>query len=313
MSQPESIRRHTDAQTLLFITLLSVFCAVVLSVMASALAEPQEDARVLYRSKQMLIAAKLLDSVHGCFLLPGDKEGVYVPAKMNADGYLEKGAFADAATNSEILSLYRRRIVPMLIDKENKLVTFEKAGIDLQAYLEKNRKTGYYRGDYRLIYEVMPEKVEKDKEADPVAYVIPVNGFGLWDAIYGFLALEPDGDTVIGITWYDQKETPGLGANIADFSWQEQFAGKKIFQPNPDGKTNFSSAPIGINVVRGKVSEVIGSVPKAESAVDGMAGATLTGNGVTQAYHDVLVAYREFLVDLNKNNSKESNKGGGAQ
>jgi Na+-transporting NADH:ubiquinone oxidoreductase subunit C len=112
--------------------------------------------------------------------------------------------------------------------------------------------------------------------------VIPVNGFGLWDAIYGYLALDPNGDTVIGITWYDQKETPGLGANISETSWQSLFPGKVIFQESPDGSTDFKTAQLGITVVRGKVSEVYGDSPKAKSAVDGMAGATLTGNGVNE-------------------------------
>ncbi len=59
---------------------------------------------------------------------------------------------------------------------------------------------------------------------------------------------------------------------------------------SPDGKTDYKAAPIGIIVVKGKVSEVLGDTPKSKSAVDGMAGATLTGNGVTDAYRDVLNA-----------------------
>ena len=52
--------------------------------------------------------------------------------------------------------------------------------------------------------------------------------------------------------------------------------------------------------MRGKVSEVLGDAPKAQSAVDGIAGATLTGNGVTKAYTDVLEAYRPFLIAIAK-------------
>ena len=125
-----------------------------------------------------------------------------------------------------------------------------------------------------------------------------MNGYGLWDAIYGYLAIKPDGNTIIGIAWYDQKETPGLGANIAEPSWQKQFLGKHIFQESPDGKTDYKTAPLGIVVVKGKVQNVLGDSPKSKSAVDGMAGATLTGNGVTDAYRSVLSAYRPFLVRI---------------
>src|SRR5690606_10592622 len=129
-----------------------------------------------------------------------------------------------------------------------------------------------------------------------VGYVIPVNGYGLWDAIYGYLAIEPNGETVIGTSWYDQKETPGLGANIADAEWQDLFPGKLIFQPRANGEVDPATAPIGIVVVKGRVSEVLGDAPKAKNAVDGMPGATLTGNGVTDAYRFVLNAYRPFFV-----------------
>ena len=63
-------------------------------------------------------------------------------------------------------------------------------------------------------------------------------------------------------TWYDQKETPGLGANIAEAYWQSLFPSKKLFQEGADGKTDFKTAPLGITVVKGKVSEVLGDVTK---------------------------------------------------
>ncbi len=59
-------------------------------------------------------------------------------------------------------------------------------------------------------------------------------------------------------------------------------------------------------MVRGKVSEVYGDSPKAKSAVDGMSGATLTGNGVTAAYKDVLEAYRAFLISAHNAAEKKT-------
>ncbi|OJU80282.1 MAG: NADH:ubiquinone reductase (Na(+)-transporting) subunit C [Chlamydia sp. 32-24] len=278
---------------------LSFTCALILSILASALANPKQVARNLDRSKQMMIAAKILDH-NGHFIIEND-EGKIVPAKYQ-NGELVPGNVNDMATNQQLLDIYEKRLIPLLVDNKGELKTFEEAKIDFAQYMEEYRKNGYYLAPYKLIYKINPNKKEITKEDKPTGYVIPVNGLGLWDAIYGYLAIKPDGDTVIGTTWYDQKETPGLGANISEAYWQNYFPGKKIFQENASGQTNYKSAPVGIIVVKGKVDEVLGNSPKAKSAVDGMAGATLTGNGVTDAYKNVLSAYRPFLIKINQEN-----------
>jgi len=277
--------------------ILSFICALVLSSLASILQQPKEIAKELDRSKQMMIAAKIL-SHEGYFLIQNE-QGEYDPAKFVEGGALIPGNKTDIASRDELLQVYKKRIVPYLVNDKGELATFEEEGINEKEYVNEYKKTGYYKLPQKLVYEILPnfEPGGEQKET-PNGYVIPVNGFGLWDAIYGYLAVKPDGDTVIGIAWYDQKETPGLGANIADAPWQSLFPGKKIFQESPSGETDFKTAPIGITVVKGKVTEVLGDVPKAKSAVDGMSGATLTGNGVTDAYKDVLSAYRPFFIKI---------------
>lgn len=287
---------------------LSVICALILSFVASALAKPQEMAKETDRSGQMLIASKIL-SHDGYFLIKNEK-GEYVPAKFTEGGYLAEGSKSDLATSSEILDIYNRRLIPLLVDKEGKLTTFEKAGVDKFEYLSEFQKTGYYSLPLKLVYKILPnlkpdEKIDVEK-VKAEGWVFPVNGFGLWDAIYGYIAVEPNADTVIGITWYNQKETPGLGANIATAEWQNLFPGKLIFQESPNGTTDYKTAPLGIIVVKGKVSEVYGDSPKSKSAVDGMAGATLTGNGVIDAYKNSLEPYRPFLIKLHDDYAKEN-------
>lgn len=303
---PESTQRSQNSRTIIFMAVLSFICALILSLLASALAEPKEIAKDLDRSKQMMIAAKILS--HDGHFLVKNEEGQYVPAQFEKGGRLIAENSDHVASQNELLEVYKLRLIPMLIDKNNDLVTFQQAHINEEEYLDKNKKIGYYRHPYKLIYTIMPNPTADsgaahDKTA-PEGYVIPVNGFGLWDAIYGYLAISPDGNTVIGITWYDQKETPGLGANIADEPWQNLFPGKQLFQADASGKTDFKTAPLGIIVVKGKVAEVLGNAPKSKSAVDGMAGATLTGNGVTDAYKDVLKAYRPFLLKLSEQTKK---------
>jgi Na+-transporting NADH:ubiquinone oxidoreductase subunit C len=301
--KPKPPKLNPSTYTILFMVALSFVCALILSTLASALQEPQETARELDRSKQMLIAARIL-SPYGYFLVK-DNGGKFVPAKLAKDGMLVPSEQELFASQDEILEVYRTRIQAFLVDSKGQPFTFQEADIDEQKYLQEYRKTGYYLLPYKLIYKIYANPAEGQKERPIEGYVIPVNGMGLWDAIYGYLAVETNGNIVIGISWYDQKETPGLGANIAEPEWQSQFPGKHLFQESPSGKTDFKTAPLGITVVKGKVNEVLGDSPKALSAVDGMAGATLTGNGVMNAYRDVLAAYRPFLIGLHQETAEE--------
>ncbi len=290
--------------TIGFVVVLSFICALILSSLASILQEPQAVAKELDRSTQMLIAARIM-SPYGHFLVK-DPEGAYVPAKLTAKGVLVPSKDIVIPGREQILEVYRRRIQGFLIDAKGNPETFEQAKINEGFYTNEYRKTGYYKQPLKLIYKIFSNTSEngsKEGELPVEGYVIPVNGMGLWDAIYGYLAIKPDGDTVIGISWYDQKETPGLGANITEADWQSQFPGKKIFQETSDGRTIFETAQLGLNVIKGKVKEVLGDSSKSKSAIDGMAGATLTGNGVTGAYKDVLAAYRPFLIRIHEENA----------
>lgn len=299
----------SNAQTIIFMVILSFVCATILSLLASALAEPQQKARDLYRSKQMLVAARILHPTGGYLQIENDK-GEYVPAKVEANGRLVPGTKEDIATDDQLLKVYQTRFTPFLVDDQGKRYTFEETKIDRQEYLVENHKAGFSQLPYKLAYEIRPNPNGKgDNAQTPAAgYIVPVNGFGLWDAIYGYLAIAPDANHVIGISWYEHKETPGLGANISEADWQSLFPGRVIFQEGADGNTNWQTGPVGITVVRGKVAEVYGDSPKAKSAVDGMAGATLTGNGVTEAYQRVLSAYRPFLIAVHDQGQVDAKK-----
>lgn len=96
--------------------------------------------------------------------------------------------------------------------------------------------------------------------------ILPIEGAGLWATMYGFLAIENDGETVRGIQFYEHGETPGLGDGVDKPAWQAQWRGKKLFDANGNPQ---------IEVVKGPAP--------ANSAyeIDGLAGATLTGRGVS--------------------------------
>ncbi len=273
-----------NRRTLTFTFLICFVTALLLSLVATLLKEPQENAKQLDRNKQLLLASQLL-GYDGRFQVR-DQQGLYIPARALGTELIAD-RLAPPATPAQIFAIYNDRVRPMLVSPSGDLLTFQEANIDWETYLTTYEKKGFSKAPLPLLYLIRD-----------IGYVIPVNGFGLWDAIYGYLALSLDGNQVLGATWYQQAETAGLGANIALPEWQLQFRDKRIFQPSLDGSTDFAKAPLGITVVKGKVSEVIGSSPKKWVSVDGISGASLTGNGVTNAYFDSLAPYRPFLVRL---------------
>jgi Na+-transporting NADH:ubiquinone oxidoreductase subunit C len=300
--KPPKVEKSHNSRTMIFIIVICSSCALILAILASVLKPKQDEAKELDRSKQLMISASLL-SPDGYFLVQEDNK--YVPAIFSEkEQILIPSPSIVKAKSNEILKVYQIRIQPFLTDNEGSTYTFQEKGIDLTKYLEENKKDGFADLPLKLVYAILPNNSPQNISGSttPIGYVIPINGMGLWDAIYGYLAIESNGDTVIGTTWYEQTETAGLGANISFPSWQKQFKNKVIFHKGATGTTDFARAPIGIVVVKGKVSEVYGSSPKSDSAVDGITGATLTGMGVTNAYRNVLEKYRPFLLKVHQEN-----------
>ena len=113
--------------------------------------------------------------------------------------------------------------------------------------------------------EAAPVYLVKDGE-ELQQVILPVEGAGLWATMYGFLAVEADGNTVRGLQFYEHGETPGLGDGVDKPAWQALWVGKQLY--DADGN-------IRIEVVKGPAPA--GSDHK----IDGLAGATLTGRGVS--------------------------------
>ena len=97
--------------------------------------------------------------------------------------------------------------------------------------------------------------------------ILPIHGYGLWSTLYGFIALESDLNTVAGLGFYEHAETPGLGGEVDNPKWKALWPGKKVYADD-------SYMP-AIGLIKGKAAA--GDMHK----VDGLAGATLTSNGVT--------------------------------
>ena len=120
-------------------------------------------------------------------------------------------------------------------------------------------------------------------------YIVPVRGKGLWDAIWGHIAM--DEDMVVQGVFFDHKgETPGLGANIKERFFMDDFTGEKLF----DGST-FK----GITVAKGNADPK--NENKEDNEVDAIAGATITGDGVSAMLKSDLKRYVPFFENLKNN------------
>ena len=115
--------------------------------------------------------------------------------------------------------------------------------------------------NHALVYEVI-------EDGNPSLAVVPIEGYGLWSTLYGFLAVRADGNTVQGITYYQHGETPGLGGEVDNPKWKALWPGRKIYDDD---------ANPALRVIKGAAD----APEEAPFEVDGLTGASITGNGVT--------------------------------
>jgi Na+-transporting NADH:ubiquinone oxidoreductase subunit C len=131
--------------------------------------------------------------------------------------------------------------------------------------------------------EALPLYVWKE-DGRVTKYAFPIQGKGLWSTIYGYLALEGDLATIAGATFYRHGETPGLGAEVETDWFQNNFRGKKVFA---------NGQRLRFEIVKGKVADKYAQGN--DHAVDGISGATLTGNGVMRFMNAYLDKYETYF------------------
>lgn len=175
-----------------------------------------------------------------------------------------------ASTPAEIESTYAKSIKSFVIDqKTGKKVD----GKDAETVSEPGLLPVF-------------ERVEGGKT---VAYVYPVQGKGLWSTLYGYMAVKPDGNEIVGLTFYKHGETPGLGAEIEAAYFRDMFKGKRLYSA---GKL------VGITVAKGKAKDQVTYATQKDHMVDGISGATLTGNGVMKMTKTEPKKYDAFFKAL---------------
>ena len=139
------------------------------------------------------------------------------------------------------------------------------------------------QGNYVTVYLLRGSNGEIDK------LILPVHGYGLWSTLYGFIALEEDGNDIFGLQFYEQAETPGLGAEVDNPRWKALWNGKRLRD---------DAGELQISVT--KTAPAAGS----EYHIDALAGATLTTVGVHNLVRFWMgeAGYKPFLDNLKAGN-----------
>ncbi|WP_417669317.1 Na(+)-translocating NADH-quinone reductase subunit C [Pseudoalteromonas tetraodonis] len=152
------------------------------------------------------------------------------------------------------------RVVEMksgqFVDVDPNSFDFEKSKFDQNISKSLKEKGVKDIAGIQRMTDNSPVYISKKEDGSTDAIILPIQGYGLWGVMYGFLALESDGETVKNINFYKHSETPGLGGEIQNPQWTAKWQGKEL----------------PINIMKSGASN--------EHQIDGLSGATLTSNGV---------------------------------
>jgi len=233
-------------------------------------------------SNKYIIAFIVVMTVLAAVILAGMREATMASSLRNEEifnkrailfavnDYLGKGLNASNLSDDQVLALFKERMEQVVLTMDGEVVPGVLAEkIDLAV---EKKKPESERHLPLFIFNGKKEKI----------YILSVRGSGLWDEIWGSIAVRSDLNTIAGATFDHKGETPGLGAEIKDNpGFPGQFVGKQLFR---DGE-------VAILVRKG------GSRDKTYE-VDGISGATITADGVTEMLQRGIGYYRPYLESL---------------
>ncbi len=211
------------------------------------------------------------------FLGPAQKKSIELDTKTSI-----LSAVMQLSKKDDVLGIYKQRIRSVVVDYNGNYIEKDRKGNPIVAEnvnILKNYKMDPKEREYP-VYEYM----NADDTTQIEAYILPMYGAGLWDAIYGYVALEKDLNTIKGASFGHVSETPGLGARIATQEIQERFKGKTIFDENGN--------LVSVTMLKGEKKDPSLFGPH---EIDGMSGATLTGKGLNAMIKNYLGYYEAFI------------------
>ena len=225
------MQQYSNKYIFLFTAAVCVCCSLVISVSAVGLRGRQAQNKVLKKQRNVLLASGLMQ--------PSEH--------LSAEEVQERF----------------KAVEPVYFDLASG------SAVEESAYSEaavEAAPAGNPAGIQEVPVQVQAYRVIKDGAVDSI--VLPIYGKGLWSTLYGYLALEADGNTVRGITYYQHGETPGLGGEVDNPRWKALWPGRHIYD---------ASGMVALKLIKGQA----GAPAEDPNQVDGLSGATLTSRGVS--------------------------------
>ncbi len=250
-----AVNTDKNSYTIIFSVLMVIVVGSLLAGVSTALKPDITINKKKEKQQNILFAMNVADSDDKNSFVPADQAQKFFDEYVGKEQYIIQGGKATKST--------------------------EAFNIDIKKEADRAKQDEGYQPKYPLFIG------NKDGEK---FYIVPVRGNGLWDAIWGYIALNDNFDTVKGAFFDHKGETPGLGANIKEAYFREDFIGEKIV----DAAGNYK----GIEVKKGNADPK--NDRKDDNAVDALAGATITGNGVTAMVKKGIKGYMPYFKTLKK-------------
>ena len=267
MSKPKSNLKpkSNNMKTIIVALTLCLVCSVLVAAAAVGLKPAQVENAKLDRNKNILVAAGMFNPETDTNedVAERFKDFNVEIVDLNKGNYLDDEAL-------KAVGIADRNTYDASQATKNKALS-DDLGANDPASIGRKPK-------YAKVY------VKNDDAGKPEIIVLPIQGYGLWGTIYGFLTLEGDMNTIKGISFYEHKETPGLGARIEEPKWRAMWTGIHSYDEN------------------GAVATGVATSGPKENWVDGISGATLTSRGVSNMIQFWLgeQGYKPYLDSLRK-------------
>ena len=227
--------------------------------------------QILYAAVMVLLVGTVLAFIYMA-LKPKQSENIANDTRKQILNALHIASTSDA----QVKDMYEKYIIQdLLVDRDGNIVD-SAANVAFNVEMKKNVKLA---AEERLL-PVMKCKLDDGS----LKYVLPVYGAGLWGPIWGYIAVNDDGNSIYGANFSHEGETPGLGARIAEQPFQDNFKDKHLFV---DGE--FKSVAV---LKKGQ------KATNGAEQIDALTGATITSRGVGDMMEACLAPYEGFLKRL---------------
>jgi Na+-transporting NADH:ubiquinone oxidoreductase subunit C len=237
--------RQSNGYIILFTVALTVICAGALAGVFEGLKGEHKKQEALDKKKQILSAVMELADMKG----------------------------------SKVDSTYTATITAISVNVEGDIIEVDFKGDSINTEKVNVMKMSKEKDVAKKVFPVFIYT-----KGDEKAYILPIYGNGLWDAVWGYVALSKDLNTIKGVSFGHKGETPGLGARITDKPVRDRFNGKQIF--DADGTLQ------GVAFQKGEKIDYTGQPHK----VDGLAGASMTTNGVNEMLSAYFKSYEPYFI-----------------